>query len=87
MIFDVIFTVFKPLHSLNVCCSIEVTLDGIVIDVNDEHSEKAYDPIDVTEDGMVIDARFLQLQKELFPMDMSFDVIFTVFKLIHPQNV
>ena len=40
--------------------SIEVTPDGIVIDVNDEHPENAWYPIDVTEDGMVIDVRFLQ---------------------------
>ena len=39
--FDVIFTVFKLLHPLNVFVSISVTPDGIVIDVNDEHPENA----------------------------------------------
>ena len=42
---------------------IEVTPDGIVMDVNDEHPENALDPIDFTEDGMVIDVRFLQSWK------------------------
>ena len=60
MIFDVIFTLFKLIHPLNVCLLIEVTLDGIVMDVNDEHPENASDPIDSTEDGMIIDGRFLQ---------------------------
>ena len=36
---------------------------------------------------MFIDARFLQLQKALLPIDVIFDVIFTVFKLMHPKNV
>ena len=36
---------------------------------------------------MVIDVRFLQLRKVLFPIDVIFDVILTVFKLRHPQNV
>ena len=62
MIFDdVIFTVFKLIHPWNVKSLIEVTFDGIVIDVNDEHPENALDPIDVTEYGMGIDIRFLQL--------------------------
>ena len=41
--------------------SIEVTLDGIVMDVNDSHPRNALDPIDVTDDGMFIDVRFTQL--------------------------
>ena len=56
-----IFTIFKLLHPLNVLSLIEVTFDGIVIDVNDEHLENASVPIEVTEDGIVIDVRFLQL--------------------------
>ena len=60
MIFDVIFTVFKLIHLWNVPSLIEVTFDGIVMDINDEHPENASDPIDETEDGMVIDVRFLQ---------------------------
>ncbi len=32
----------------------DVTEDGIVILVSDEHSEKAQSPMDVTEDGIVI---------------------------------
>ena len=59
MIFDVIFTIFKLLHPLNVKSLIEVTPNGIVMDVNDEHPENALDPIDVTEDGIIIDVRFL----------------------------
>ena len=58
-----------------------------MIDVNDEHPENALGPIDVTEDGMVIDIRFLQFWKAELPIDVIFDVIFTVFKLIHPLNV
>ena len=60
MIFDAIFTVFKLLHPWNVLSLTEVTSDGIVMDVNDEHPENAPDPIDFTEDGMIIDVRFLQ---------------------------
>ena len=60
MIFDEIFTVFKLVHSMNVQDSIEVTPDGIVMDVNDSHPENAPNSIVVTEDGMVIDVRFLQ---------------------------
>ena len=56
-------------------------------DVNDSHPENAKDPIDVTEDGIVIDVRFLQSRKAYAPIDVIFDVIFTVFKLIHPLNV
>ena len=37
VIFDVIFTVFKLIHPLNVPSSIEVTFDGIMMDVNDSH--------------------------------------------------
>ena len=58
---DVIFTVFKLIHPLNVLSLILVTPDGIVMDVNNEHPKNALDPTDVTEDGMVIDVRFLQL--------------------------
>ena len=36
VIFDEIFTNFKLIHSKNVKLLIEVTLDGIVMDVNDE---------------------------------------------------
>ena len=35
--FDVIFTVFKLTHPPNVLSQIEVTPDGIVMDVNDSH--------------------------------------------------
>ena len=87
LMFDVIFTVFKLIHPLNVQSLIEVTPDGIVMDVNDSHPEKAKDPIDVTEDGIVIDVRFLQFSKALFPIDVILEVIFTVFKLIHSLNV
>ena len=82
--FDVIFTVFKLVHPSNVKSSINVTPDGIVIDVNDAHPLNAWTPIDVTEDGIVIDVRLLQLQKASIPIDVRFDVIFTVFKLVHP---
>ena len=58
--FDVIFTLFKLVHPLNVKLLIEETFDGIIMDDNDEHPENALDPIDVTEDGMVIDVRFMQ---------------------------
>ena len=83
VIFDVIFTVFKLIHPLNMLSLIEVTPGGIVMDVNDEHPEKAYSPILLAEDGMIIDIRFLQSRKALFSTDVIFDVIFTVFKLIH----
>ena len=43
--------------------SIEVTPDGIVMDVNDSHPENAYGPINVTEDGMDIAVRFLHWRK------------------------
>ena len=58
---DVIFTVFKLIHPKKVLLSIEVTFDGIMMDVNDSHPQNARDPIDVTDDGMFIDVRFLQL--------------------------
>ena len=45
------------------------------------------DSIDSTEDGMNIDVRLLQLRKALLPIDVIFDVIFTVFKLIHLLSV
>ena len=80
-------TVFKLKHPLKVSALISVTFDGIVMDVNDSHPENALDPIDLTEDGMVIDVRFLQSRKASFPINVIFDVIFTVFKLIHPLNV
>ena len=57
------------------------------MDVNDEHPENALDLIVFTDVGMFNDARFLQLRKALFPTDVIFDVIFTVFKLIHLENV
>ena len=41
----------------------------------------------MTDDGMVIDVRFLQLLKALDPIDVRFGGIFTVSKLIHPENV
>ena len=55
-----IFNVFKLVHSLNVFTSIDVTPDGIVMDVNDLHHSNAPDPIDVTDDGIIIEVRFLQ---------------------------
>ena len=57
------------------------------MDVNDEHPKNALDPIDVTDDGMVIDVRSLHFSKALFPIDVILDVIFTLFKLVHPLNV
>ncbi len=84
---DVIFTVFKLLHPWNVSYSIDVTLDGILIDVNDPHPLNALSAIDVTEGGIVIDVRILQLQKAWPPIEVIFDVIFTVFKIVHPLNV
>ena len=63
---------------------IEVTFDGIVIDVNDEHPENALDPTEVTEDGIIIDERFEQPLKAHSSIDLRFDVMFTVFKLLHP---
>ena len=41
VIFDVIFTLFKLKHCWNAQLSIEITPDGIVTDVNDEHPENA----------------------------------------------
>jgi len=52
-----------------------------------EQLENAKEPTEFTEDGMVIDVRFLQLEKALVSIDVIFDVIFTVFKLKHPENV
>ena len=55
------------------------------MDVNDSHPLNALDPTDATDDGMFIDVRFTQLQKAQVPIDVIFDdVIFTVFKLVHP---
>ena len=42
--------------------------------------------MDVTEDGRVIDVRLLQYLKADVPTDVSFDLIFTVFKLVQPEN-
>ena len=57
---DVIFTVIKLVHPLNVYILIDVTPDGILMDINDSHPSNAQIPMDVTEDGMVIDVSFLQ---------------------------
>ena len=65
VIFDVIFTVFKLMHPENVNSLIEVTPDGIVMDVNDSHPLNAQYPIDLTESGMFIDVRFLQKEKSI----------------------
>ena len=59
MRFDKIFTDFKPMQRLNVYSSITVILDGIVMDDNESHPQKAQDPIDVTEGGRIIDVRFV----------------------------
>ena len=40
---------------------IEITFDGIVMDVNDEHPKNACVPIVFKEDGRTIDVRLLQL--------------------------
>ena len=61
VILDVMFTIFKLMHPLNMLALTKVTSGGIVMDVNDSHPENAKDSTDVTEDGMVIDVRFLQL--------------------------
>jgi len=53
----VIFTVSKLEHPWNVSFSIEVTPEGIVIDVNEEHAKNARIPIDATDDGMTVDVR------------------------------
>jgi len=58
---DDIFTVRKLLHPLNVYRSIEVTPDGIVMDVNDSHPLNACIPIVLTVDGMTMVFKFLQL--------------------------
>ena len=80
MMDDMIFTVFKFEHPLNASLLISVTLDGIVMDVNDEHPSNAAVPIEVTEDAMVIDVRLLKLRKALSPIDViSDDDISTVF--------
>ena len=84
---DVIFTVFKLIHLLNVNSLIDVILDEIVMDVNDSHPLNALVPIEVTDDGMEIDVRFLQTEKALFPIDVMFDVIFTLFKLVKFQSL
>ena len=39
---------------------IDVTLDGIMMVVNDSHPLNVLDAMDDIEDGMVIDVRFLQ---------------------------
>ena len=80
-----IFTVFKLVHPWNTLFLIELTPDGIVMDVNDSHRQNAYGPIDATDYGIFIDVRFLQLLKALGPINVRFDdVKFTVFKLVHP---
>jgi len=85
--FDVIFTVFKLKHPENVNSLISVTRDGIVMDVNDSHPSNALAPIFLTEDGIDIEVRIVQLQKAYVPIDVSFDVIFTFSKLLHPRNM
>ena len=82
-----IFTLSKLLHPLNVLSSIEVTPDGIVIDLNDEHLENALNPIDVTDVGILMDVRLWQFSKAQLPIDVRFEVIVTVSKLLHPLNV
>ena len=59
----------------------DVTLDGIVIDVRFVQLEKAEPPIDVTLEGMVIEVRPLQPEKAEPPIDVTLEGM-TVF--LHP---
>jgi hypothetical protein len=48
---------FNALQPKKVSCIINVTDDGMVIDVKEEQPAKASIPIDVTDDGMVSDVK------------------------------
>ena len=65
--FDVTPTVFKLVHPLNVLSRIEVTPDGIVIDVNDVQSLKAEDPMELTDEGIVGSVSQLMSNVYMFP--------------------
>ena len=59
----------------------DVTLDGIVIDVRFVQKAKAEPPIDVTLEGMVIEVRPLQPEKAQPTIDVTLEGM-TVF--LHP---
>jgi len=55
-----ILTVSKLLHNSNTPDPNDVTLSGMVIEVNFLHSEKAQSPIVITPFGIVIDTKLIQ---------------------------
>lgn len=56
---------------INAKASIDVTLVGIMIVVNLEHSENAKVPIVITLVGMLIDCRLEHLRKAELPIDVT----------------
>jgi len=58
--FDVNSTVSKLVHSLNVFSAMEVTPEGITIEIKDLHPSNADGSINLAEDGIVIDVRLPQ---------------------------
>ena len=54
---------FKDKQSVNALFPIDVTLDGIVINVSDLQEQKAQLPIDVTPFGMTTDDKKEHLEK------------------------
>jgi hypothetical protein len=49
--------VFKALQRLKAPSPIDVTDDGMVMDVKDEQPRKAPSPIDVTDEGMISEVK------------------------------
>jgi len=59
--------VVEETHSPKAYFSIDLTDEGMVMDVKDEQPLKAYSPIVVTDDGMVMDFK-AKPRKALFPI-------------------
>ena len=70
----------KPLQPEKAEEPIEVTLEGISIEVKPLQPLKASEPIEVTLDGIEIEVKLLQSRKALLPIFVP-PVITTVFKL------
>jgi len=61
------------LHPENVLSLIDLTKEGILIDINDSQSENAEEPIDVTLDGILIDDKDVQPENAESPIDVMLD--------------
>ena len=67
----------KLLHKSNEESPIDVILNGMLIDINDEHPSNAYDLIEVTLDGMLIVVKN-EHQKKRYGIDEISSLVLTV---------